>query len=642
MRHLGSSWIGAFLIAAVASEAEAQRTLSWDELSVRARLDADGRLHVEETQVMVMSGDWNGGERRFTLAAGQELELHRLARREVETGTTWPLVRGDLSTVDRYDWADARTLRWRSRLPSDPVFQNTRLTYVLEYTYTNILQPRSGDEYALEHDFAFADRVGNIRRFTLDLDLDPAWASRGPVPKGVVVDNLVPGRSYVSRLALEYRGTGRPAGVDLWAPRVAAGTWAALVVFPLLFLTAAWWRERRVGRLDPLPVATRELLEQDVLSVRAEVIGAAWDEQVGAPEVAAVIARLSGEGKLESRVVSTARADRPEMALVRKRPLDDFEGYERHLLLALLLGEGREETSTSAIRRHYESQGFHPAAIIASELTKTADAFVGHDRLSKPSWLPGGLLFWGGVALLVLGGLPRAEPSPVWLVVALGLPISHAIGHAAASTWRRRVDWGPLGAVPVVILSLVPLLLAYAFVRFGGAPGWRSFTNAGVVAIALSLFVGVINAARSRRGPVSIRLRKRLCAVRRYFAKELRKPSPALEDSWFPYAVAFGLEKQVERWFGRFAGASASRTSSQDHSWSSSGSSSSSSSSSTPSTWSGGGGSFGGAGATGSWAAAVSGLAAGVAAPSSSSNGGGGGGGGGGSSSSGGGGGGGW
>ena len=638
MRHLGVSWIGAFLVAAVASKAETQRTLSWDELAVRARLDADGRLHVEETQVMLLSGDWNGGERRFTLGADQELELHRLARREAETGTTWPLVRGDLSVVDRYDWADTRTLRWRSRLPSDPVFQNTRLTYVLEYAYTNILQPRSGDEYALEHDFAFADRVGNIRRFTLDLDLDPAWVSRGPVPKGVVVDNLVPGRGYVSRLALEYRGTGQPAGVDLWGPRVAAGTRAALVGLPLLFLGAAWWRERRLGRFDRLPVASRELLEQDVLSVRAEVIGAAWDEQVEAPEVAAVIARLSGEGKLESRVESTSRVGKPEMTLVRKRPLEDFEGYERDLLRALRLGEGREETSTSAIRRHYQSRGFNPAPIIARELTKAADALVGHDRLAKPSRLPGALLFWGGVVLLVMGGLPTAEPSPVWLVVALGLPISFAIGHAAASTWRRRVDWGLPGAVPVVILSLVPLLLAYVFVRYGGAPGRRSFTNAGVVAIALSLFVGVINAARSRRGPVSIRLRKRLCAVRRFFVEELRKRSPALEDSWFPYAVAFGLEKQVERWFGRFAGASASRSSSQDHSSSSGGSSSSSS---TPSTWSGGGGSFGGAGATGSWAAAVSGLAAGVAAPSSSSNGGGGGGGGG-SSSSGGGGGGGW
>ena len=446
MRHRGSTWIGAFLIAAVASEAEAQRTLSWDRLAARARLDADGRLHVEETQVMVMSGDWNGGERRFTLAAGQELKLHRLARREVETGTTWPLVRGDLSVVDRYDWADARTLRWRSRLPSDPVFRNTRLTYVLEYTYTNILQPGRGDEYALEHDFAFADRVGVIRRFTLDLDLDPAWLSRGSVPTGVVVDDLVPGRGYVARLALEYRGTGRPAGIDFWGPRVAGWTRAALVGLPLLLLTAAWWRERRVGRLDPLPVASRELLEQDVLSVPAEVIGAAWTSRLAAPEVAAVVARLSGEGKLESRVVSTSRGSKPEMALVRKRPLEDFEGYERDLLHALRLGEGREETSTSAIRRHYESQGsILPRSSLRSSRRRRMPS-CGHDRLSKPSWLPATLLFLGGVALLVMGGLPTTEPSPVWFAVVLGLPFSFAIGHAAASTWRRRVDWGLLAA----------------------------------------------------------------------------------------------------------------------------------------------------------------------------------------------------
>ena len=638
MRSLASSWIGAVLLAALAMEAEAQRTLSWDELAVRAHLDADGRLHVEETQVMVMSGDWNGGERRFTLAADQELELHRLARREAETGTTWPLVRGDLSVVDRYDWADARTLRWRSRAPSDPPFRNTRLTYVLEYTYTNVLQPRGGNEYELAHDFAFADRSGVIRRFTLDLDLDLAWASRGPRPTGVVLENLLPGRDYVARLALEYRGGGRPAGVDHWGPRVAQGAVAALLLAPLVVLGNAWRRERHAGRLDPLPAASREWLEHNVLSAPAEVIGAAWDEQVGAPEVAAVIARMQGEGKLESSVGRSPRVGRPEMTLVRKRPLEDFEGYERDLLRALFLGGAREETSTSAIRKHYESQGFDPASIIAPELTKAADAFVGQDRLSKPSGPPGTLLFWGGIALLVLGGLPKTEPSPVWFVVGVGLPFSWAIGHLAASNWRRRVDRGLLAAVPVVILSIVPLLLAYAFVRLGGAPGWRSFTHAGVVAIGLSLFVSVINAARSRRGPLSIRLRKRLCAVRRFFEEELRKPSPALEDSWFPYAVAFGLEKQVERWFGRFAGASASHSSSRNHSWSAGGSSSPPSA---PSTWTGGGGSFGGAGATGSWAAAVSGLAAGVAAPSSSGSGGGGGGGGG-SSSSGGGGGGGW
>jgi len=53
------------VLLAAASPAAAQRSLHWEELNVAARLDADGRLHVSETQTMVLSGDWNGGERRF-------------------------------------------------------------------------------------------------------------------------------------------------------------------------------------------------------------------------------------------------------------------------------------------------------------------------------------------------------------------------------------------------------------------------------------------------------------------------------------------------------------------------------------------------------------------------------------------------
>ncbi len=43
-------------------------------------------------------------------------------------------------------------------------------------------------------------------------------------------------------------------------------------------------------------------LEERVLSQRAEVIGAAWDEEIGAAEVTAVLARLESERKLKSRV----------------------------------------------------------------------------------------------------------------------------------------------------------------------------------------------------------------------------------------------------------------------------------------------------------------------------------------------------
>jgi hypothetical protein len=39
------------------------KSLSWQAIDVTVRLDADGRLHVAERREIVLTGDWNGGER---------------------------------------------------------------------------------------------------------------------------------------------------------------------------------------------------------------------------------------------------------------------------------------------------------------------------------------------------------------------------------------------------------------------------------------------------------------------------------------------------------------------------------------------------------------------------------------------------
>jgi uncharacterized membrane protein YgcG len=617
--------------------AEAQRSLRWDEIAVTARLDADGRLNVRERQTLVLSGDWNGGERRFRVRPEQSLELRRIRRIDALTGAAIPLRRGSLDAVDAWDWHDAATLRWRSRRPDDPPFRDTRLVYELELVYTNVLQPRGGGEYVLDHDFAFAERPGTIRRFRLDLELDPAWTPRGEVPAGVVASDLAPGRGYVVTLPLRYVGAGSPVGVDAWGPRVSAAARTALLFVPLLVLANAWWRESRLGRFAPLPQVDRGWLERNLAATRPEVLGAAWDEAVGAPEVASVVARLAAEGTLETSVGRRPRRGTPELSLTLKRPLAELEGYERALLAGLFF-DGSTRTSASAIRRHYQSNGFDPAALVRPELEKAVEALVGRDRAPRPSWLPGAALFLGGVALAFWGGRPRGDASPLWLLGLFGLILGFGLAHAAAAVFRRRVERGLPAAVPVVLLAALPLGIAWAFLCWGGMPGWRWFTHGGAAAIALSLFVSAVNGARSRRGPDSIRLRKRLCAVRELFRRELRKPRPDLDDAWFPYAVAFGLDKDVERWFSRFAAASQSSASSSSREESLSGAGSTGSSTPSPAPWTGGGGSFGGAGATSTWAAAVGGLAAGVAAPGSSDGGGGGGGGGGGSSGGGGGG----
>src|SRR5215471_20192605 len=144
-----------FVWCALTSARAAGRELHWDALDVQARLSADGVLDVIERHAMVFTGDWNGGERVFNIRPRQKLELISLERIEESTGRAEPLrqtVRPN--AVDEYSWAGRQTLRWRSRLPSDQPFANTRLIYVLHYKLSGVLL-KEDSQYRLDHDFAF-------------------------------------------------------------------------------------------------------------------------------------------------------------------------------------------------------------------------------------------------------------------------------------------------------------------------------------------------------------------------------------------------------------------------------------------------------------------------------------------------------
>lgn len=199
-----------------------ERTLAWDEIAVTARLDERGTLHVRERQTIVFNGDWNGAERSFTQRLNQDLDLKRIAR--VEDGRELPLVEGDTDSIDHYDW-EGGAVRWRSRLPSDPPFEQTRITYVLDYAWSGILI-RDGDLYRLDHDFGLPDVEWPIRRFVLDLELDPAWQPLAAVPAHLERRDLPPGSSVL--VSAELRHTGAEAPVP--------GAW----LVPLLWRRAAF------------------------------------------------------------------------------------------------------------------------------------------------------------------------------------------------------------------------------------------------------------------------------------------------------------------------------------------------------------------------------------------------------------------
>ena len=210
----------------------AQRDLHWDRLDVEARLDAAGRLHVTETQSMVFTGYWNGGERTFKVRPPQMLSFTGISR--VAAGGLLDLRENrTLSSVDDYAWTDARTLRWRSRLLTDPPFARTAMTYVLRYQLSRILV-RKGDEYRLDYDFAFPDRAGTIDRFNLRLTLDSAWQPLTGIQEVYATSGLEPGRVFVLR--------SRSASPAQVSPR-RAGCHRASSQSPLLSSSARpYWR----------------------------------------------------------------------------------------------------------------------------------------------------------------------------------------------------------------------------------------------------------------------------------------------------------------------------------------------------------------------------------------------------------------
>lgn len=609
----------------------AARELSWSSIDVRARLDAQGALHVVERQAMVFTGDWNGGERSFDVRPGQSISLESLARIDPD-GTRHELSQGGLSAVDEWGWSGGNVLRWRSRLPSDPEFANTELVYEIAYMLSGVLV-KQGDTYLLDHNFGLPAAEWPIRKLKVSLELDPVWKPEAAFPGVYESGVLSPKSNFTVTVPLSYTGGGSPVvSASVMGPGMRRGLLGALAA-SIVLLYAGWRRrETALGRFAPLtpPEAVDAAwLEKNLLSLAPEEAGALWDESIGAPEVAAVLARLSAEKK----IATEASGKKLSMRLLV--PVSELSGYDRDLVQALFFS-GRQQTDTDVIKAHYKASGFDPSSKIKPGLEAKLKT---HSDFQDKAAANGGrltvLLFLAGFAAHGYAVFTGAEELGSAIAAAITYLVVYGIGALCAWAFQKRVDridaWSPL----ILWVPALLLWLAWLGVREGARN--PAIVVVGSMLLRLAVVAGIFFIAKTRSGPRRIARRKSLASARRYFAAELDRPAPRLQDEWFPYVVAFGLTSEADQWF-KAHGAAAAATGASTWRGSSSGPSSSSSSSSSGGGWTGGGGAFGGAGASGTWAVAAGALAAGVSAPSSSSGGGGGGGGGGGSSGGGGGG----
>jgi hypothetical protein len=625
---------GAALFAAVVLAAPgAARELSWNAIDVRARLDADGTLHVVETQAMVFTGDWNGGERRFRVAPGQVLNLESITRIAPD-GSRKLLTQGGLSAVDEWSWAEENVLRWRSRLPSQPEFAGTEIVYEIAYSLARILQ-KEGSRYVLDHNFGLPDAEYPIRRLTVELELDPVWKPMERFTGRYSAGALPPGSDFTVTVPLTYTGSGNPAATAVASPRLRQGLLGVLAA-AIVYCYLAWRRrDGALGRLAPLTPAAaidEAWLEKNLLTLAPEEAGALWDEKIGPPEVAAVLACLASEKKIATHVEAVGK----KLSMRLLVPVSQLKGYDQDLVEALFFG-GRKETDTDAIKAHYKSRGFDPTSKIKPGLEAKLKTLPDFQDKSGGAWRwPAAALLLAGLAChayaLVTG---RAEPG-LLVGTAITYGLLYGIGLGCAYAFRNKIV--RIDAWSILFLWAPALLLFFAWLGVREAARLPLAVVLGSMFLRLAIVVSLFHMAWTRNGPRRIARRKQLASARAYFGHELDEPAPRLKDEWFPYVVAFGLTSEADSWFRAHGAAVAAGAA--VGSGSSRGSSSSSSSSPSPGGggWTGGGGSFGGAGASASWAVAAGALASGVSAPSSSSSGGGGGGGGGGSSGGGGGG----
>jgi uncharacterized membrane protein YgcG len=608
------------LALCMASSALAQRHLSWDLLQVYAHLAADGKLEITEAQTMVLSGDWNGGERKFNIRPRQTLSFIGMSR--IDAAARHELTEGpQLYSVDDYAWTNATTLRWRSRQPSDPPFANTKIRYELRYELSGILL-KDGDGYLLDHDFAFPDRDGTIDRFVLHLTLDPVWQPVKELEKVYMTSGIPPGRSYVLKIPLRYVGAGVPLTLD--ASRPPEIVMAVSVLLGVTGVALLWFfaREQLNGRFAR--VTTGQIdeawLREHILKYPAEVVGAAWDETVGLSEVVALIARMVSEGKLTSSV-SDKDGSRSAMSLHLQVDRSTLQGHERTLVDGLFFN-GRTETSTEAVKAHYKEKGFNPSDSIKKELEEAVKAAIPAGRSPLRFRVVNLAVFVVGFATFFLGWY-RGEIEPVVPAVSsFAMLVVLVIALIAGTAFRARIDWGRVAALLTLIPSLIVVAAVAIFLWFWvgvGAVDIPQTLLVGVVALTLGVTNFSINSLKSRQKRAAIAFRKQLAAARDFFMSELGKAEPALRDAWYPWVLAFGLARQTDQWSARHGrDDSNSDVRTHDYSTHSSGSASSGEGS-----WTGfGGGRSGGGGGGASWAAAATGMAAGVSPPSSSGSGG--------------------
>lgn len=452
----------------------------------------------------------------------------------------------------------------------------------------------------------------------------------------MVRSNLAPGKGVVLKQQLLFSGENKPTIYKKQAqlPRAASAVapppapdWLGFSLLSILFGWVIWkivgfvrW-EKSLNRFEPLLTASavnEKWLAEELFIYKPEVVGATWDRTTSTQEVAAVLARLVQERKmkswLEPYLIPFFNIQIPGMPPVLHLELlqsrGAFTGYEFELIEGLFVDDSTV-TDTKTVREYYRKnrKTFDPVLKIQEPLSRQMRTLVNDGQSALDMiWVPTVLLAVIGFFMLLTNAfLHQTEFAPLLVSGAGGVIFLWIIGFASAFNYRNTVlclRWRLFAiCIPVALIVI-------GFALFVWLPS-SSLLLLGLFCMAMAITNNIINQSKSRESTEGLALRRKFGTAKTFFKKELAQKNPQIDDSWFPYLLAFGLGPAVDSWFRKF-GRSMSHIGSTGNMSPGGG-------------FTGGGGTFGGGGASGSWSAAVGSFTASGGGASSGGGGGGGG-----------------
>lgn len=347
------------LALAVVAPLSAEKKLDWDYIHVDALLKNDGTLLVQETQGIRFNGDWNGAYRYYDVGWGQKFEFISLEKKD-SSGNWTPLQQGNTDLVDHFSYDKVqKNIRWRSRNVEDPPFEDELIEYRITVLYSGIIQSGFVDGYSLDHDFAFADRAGDVRKMSVSLKWESDWQEKSGTPMPVeFTDSLEPGEKMIVRSDFSFNGDPSVFPPSPWArlgTRILIFLSAVLVLALIQYILYIYNRKKgvfaepkRFEKWEDVNATLEGLSAVDVAILAEEGKAPTWMSQLMMEGKLKVT--TSGESLILEKMVSDSEFSEMDQRIIKdlfvdgkkKVTADDIKDYYRKKKSSFNLGNNIE------------------------------------------------------------------------------------------------------------------------------------------------------------------------------------------------------------------------------------------------------------------------------------------------------------